>query len=198
MIILSSLGRALQHQKIVPGNTITSVSANCCTYKRWRLNYDAGSDEIVAGDWIVEATSGAVGKVLSIVLSTGGWGSGNDAAGYMIIDSKVGTFQNNEAIKVAADATCAVVNEPVTGDATEVAEDYEHKGMLAKAMLVNVYANTALCAWDGGKPDQTALIGQPLVANSSIIITDENAIRAFKCVDYTSGSTSIVQLTFYF
>ncbi len=194
MIVFDYLGRALTHQKITPANTITSISANCYNYQRWKLNFDAGTDEMVAGDWIIGALSGAVGKVVSIYDDgTGTWG-GDNVVGYLIIDSMVGTWTDNEKLKVAADATMADVNGP----AGLLTADYDYKGMQAKAMLINVYANTALCAWDGGKPDQTALIGQPMTANSSYILTDPNDIRNFKCVDYTSGSTSIIQLTFYF
>ena len=193
-ISLDYFGRALNHQKITPGNTITSVSANCYNYKRWKLNFDAGTDEIVAGDWIIGATSGAVGKVVSIYDDGTGTWAGDDVVGYLIIDSMVGTWTDNEKLKVAADAAMADVNGP----AAPVSDDYDYKGVQAKAMLINIYANTALCSWTGGKPDQTALIGQPMVANSSYVLTDINDIKNFKCVDYTSGSASQVQLTFYF
>ena len=193
MFTLENYGMALTHQKITPGNTITSVSGNCYNYQRWKLNFDAGTDEIVAGDWIVGATSAAVAKVVSITVSSGTW-AGDNVVGYLIIDSMVGTWTDNEKLKVAADATMADVNGP----AAPLMDDYDFKGMKARAMLINVYANTALCAWTGGKPDQTALIGQSMVANSSYVLTDINDIRNFKCVDYTASSASIVQLTFYF
>lgn len=193
MFVLDNYGQALTHQKIVPGNTITSISSNCYTYKRWKLKFDAGTDAIVAGDWIIGATSSAVAKVVSITVSTGTWG-GSNAAGYVIIDSMVGTWTDNEKLKVAADATMADVD----GAATLITDHFDYKDMMARACLVNVYANTALAAWTGGKPDQTALIGQPMVANSSVILTNVNDIANFKVVDYTAGSASIIQLTFYF
>lgn len=193
MLTFEYLGMPLTHQKVVPGNTATALSSNCYYYQRWKLNIDAGTDAIVAGDWIVGATSGAVGRVVSITEVSGTW-AGDNVVGYLIIDSMVGTFQDNEKLKVAADATMADVN----GLAIPIPEDYYCKGMSAKAALVCVYANTALINTQGGNPDQTALIGMPMVANSSYILRDINEIKAFKCLDYTAASVSIVQVTFYF
>ncbi len=193
MLTFEYLGMPLTHQKIVPGNTATALSANCYYYQRWKLNFDAGTDAIVAGDWIVGATSGAAGCVVSITVESGTW-AGDNVVGYLIIDSMVGTFANNEKLKVAADATMADVN----GLAIPIPEDYDYKGMSAKAALVCVYANTALINNQRGKPDQTALIGIPMVANSSYILRDMNEIKTFKCIDYVAASASIVQVTFYF
>ena len=193
MLTFEYLGMPLSHQKIVPGNTATALSANCYYYQRWKLNFDAGTDAIVAGDWIVGATSGAVGCVVSITESSGTWAADN-VVGYLIIDSMIGTFTNDEKLKVAADATMADVN----GLAIPIAEDYDYKGMSAKAALVCVFANTALINTQGGKPDQTALIGMPMVANSSYILRDMNEIKTFKCIDYVAASVSIVQVTYYF
>jgi hypothetical protein len=75
---------------------------------------------------------------------------------------------------------------------------YPFKGKMAKAALVSVYANTELVCFDGSTPDQTALIGQPMAAASSIILADINQIIAFKCIDYTASSAGIVQATFFF
>ena len=197
-LIMEYYGQALNHYKIVPGDVITSVSANCYTYRRWKLNFDAGHVEIVAGDWLVCETSAAVGKVVSIYDNLVGTWAADTCAGYLIIDSKVGTFTDNKKLQVGATAEMAYVNEPTFGDAEELQDDYPNKGNQAKAMLINVYANTALCSWTGGKPDQTALIGQPMVSNSSYVLTDINDIRNFKCIDFASGSASIIQLTFYF
>ncbi len=199
MLTFEHLGIPKTHQKIVPGNTITGLSANCYKYQQWKLEFDAGTDEIVAGDWIVGATSGAVAKVVSITESSGTW-AGDNVAGYLIIDSKVGTFTDNEKLKVAADATCADVKWS-TAPAVDVipyAGDYDCKGMDAKSALVVVYANTALVGLTGGKPDQTALIGTPMPANSSYIIRGITEIKNFKCIDYTAASASILQVTYFF
>lgn len=192
--IYDYIGQPWTHQKVVPGDTITSLSSNCYYYQRWKLNFDAGTDEIVANDWIVGATSGAVAKVISTTLSSGSW-AGDNAAGYLIIDSMVGTWTDDEKLKVAADATMADVN----GAAIPITDGYDgQRGKIAQCALICVYANTALVGLDGGKPDQTALIGIPMVANSSILLKDVNEIKQFKVIDYTSLSASILQVTYFF
>ena len=194
MIILDYLGEPLQHQKITPGNTATAFNVNCYKYLRWVLNLDAGTDELTVGSWIVGASSGAVAKVLSMTIATGDWASDN-VAGYAVCDSWNGTaWTDNEKVNQAADATCADVNGPMR----LLEAGYPFKGKMAKAALVSVYANTELVCFDGSTPDQTALIGQPMAAASSIILADINQIIAFKCIDYTASSAGIVQATFFF
>lgn len=204
-IIFSYDGIALTHQKVVPGDVITALSAYCYKYQVYRLNFDAGTDEIVAGDWITDAGSPyAKGKVLSVTVTSGDFGAGNDAAGYILFDSwDGGAWTNNQKIKVAADATMADINQVaaiVEATDAEYASVYrlQYKHLKAKSALVVVYANTALVGITGGKPDQTARIGTPMIANSSIRLKDHNAISNFYCVDYTSLSASIVQVDFYF
>uniref|UniRef100_A0A6M3KZK4 Uncharacterized protein n=1 Tax=viral metagenome TaxID=1070528 RepID=A0A6M3KZK4_9ZZZZ len=203
MLNFEFLGLPLTHQKVVPGNTITSLSEYCYKYRIFKLNFDAGTDEIVANDWVVGATSGAVGRVKYISVTSGTW-AGDNVVGYLLIDSWNGTaWTNNEKIKVAADATMADVNQAA---AIVEATDAEYtlagmlifKHMLARTALVVCYANTALTDDTGGKPDQTALIGTPMVANASYLMKSYNAIKNFKAVDYTAASASILQVKFCF
>ena len=161
------------------------------------MNYDAGTDEITAGSWIIGASSAAVARVVSVTLSSGDWVDGNNAAGYLVVDSWTGkAWTDNEKIKQAGDATCADVNQP--GAITEDVSGYPYKNMMAKAALVSVLTNTELVTFDGSIPDQTSLIGQPMAAASSIILQDINQIRNFYCIDYTASSAGIVQATFFF
>jgi hypothetical protein len=193
MIVFEDVGIPLTHQKIVPGNTITSISAYCYQYWKHRLDFDDGDYEIKVGDWIVGATSGGEAKVLEVSHdSSAAW---TNDFGYLIVDSWNGTaFQDNEELKVAAGATMANAN----GIIKPVASNYPYKGLMAKSALVIVYAQTALVGITGGKPDQTALIGTPMVANSSILLRNIEAIKNFKCVDYTAASASTVQIDFFF
>lgn len=193
-IIIEDLGIPLTHQKITPGDTITSLSSNCYFYQRWKLNYDAGTDEIVANDWIVGADSGAVARVISIYDDGTGTWAADTVKGYLILDSMVGTWTDDEKLKVAADATMADVN----GSAALLMEDYDFKGMQAKAALISVITNTALVGLAGSKPNQTALIGHSMIANSSIVLRNIEAVRRFKCVDYASGSASVLNATYFF
>ena len=194
MIIFSSLGQPLCHQKIVPGNTATGILHTNLIYTEWTLTFTSGgTTEIKVGDWIVGATSAARAEVVSITLASGTW-AGGDAAGTMQIKNADGTWTANEKIKVAAGSDDATV----TGVPLKTEGTYENKGLNAKAILVSVIAQTALADWDGGKPDQTLLTGHSLVANSSIVIADEQAIKNFKVIDYANNTASTVNVTVYF
>ena len=191
-------GMALCHQKLVPGNTATGLAASCREYLEFTLlcdGVDAGSTAPVAGGWIVGQTSGARAVIISATLTAGAYGNVN-ARVTLRLKSVSGTFASAENVGYGANLDHFTVRTGATQ--VPVTEYYTYKGMLAKAILVSVYANTALCAWDGSTPDQTSLIGQPMVANSSVMIQDANSIRAFKCIDYTSQSASNIQVTFYF
>jgi len=198
MNVFEYLGRALTHQKLVPGNTITSLGSEFYKYAERLLAFSSGgTTEIVVGDWIVGVTSSAKAQVIAVTLASGTWGAGS-AAGTFKIRSQHGTFQA-ENIKVAAgtdDATIPAGNGRVLGRQELLYPEYS--GLSAKAALVSVYANTALTSITGGKPDQTALIGQPMVANSSWLLRGIGEITAFKCVDYTASSASVVNVTFFF
>ena len=197
MLTFEYLGKPMTHDKIVPGNTITSIVSECYTYtERYLAFTSGGTTAIVVGDWIVGATSSARARVLKVVVSTGTF-AGGDAAGYLIINSQRGTFQS-ENIKVAAGTDDATI---ASDSRLALAGEYvnpEFKGAKAKAALVTAYAQTALCEVDGGKPDQSALVGVPLVAGSAWLLQDHDSIANFKCVDYTAASASTLQIKFYF
>ena len=198
MYIFDYIGMAGSHQKIVPGNTATGLSPSCYEYLEFTLlcdGVDAGSTEPVAGGWIVGQTSGGRAVIISATLTAGAYGNAN-ARVTLRLKSVSGTFASTENIGYGANLDHFTVRTGATQ--VPVTDDYTYKGMLAKAILISVYANTALCAWDGSTPDQTSLIGQPMVANSSVMIQDANSIRNFKCIDYTAASASNVQVTFYF
>jgi hypothetical protein len=62
------------------------------------LNFDAGSQEWAEGEQVTGGTSGATAIIKRYVQVSGDWGAGNDATGYIVIDSITGTFQDNEAL----------------------------------------------------------------------------------------------------
>jgi hypothetical protein len=199
MLNFDYYGIPLTHQKIVPGNTATALSAYCYKYKLYRLNFDDADTEIHVGDWVVGASSGAVAKVRYITSTA--WTNG---VGYALIDSWNGiAWTNNEEIKAAADATCANVDQAAAiveaSDAEYLlAAVKQYKDLVARFALVTCTAQTALANIDGGIPDQTALVGIPLWANSSFPIHDASGIAAFKVIDYTAGSASTIQVEFFF
>lgn len=200
MIILDYLGEPLTHQKIVPGNTVTSLAASCYNYREYTIlvdGIDATSTEasVAAGNWIYGGTSNARAVVISATLNAGAWGNAS-ARVTLRIKSNSGTWASTENVGNGADGTRFTVR---TGTAAvEVPGDYPNRGRQAKTALVSVYAQTALVDFIGSTIDQTSLIGQPMAAASSIILADINQIKAFSCVDYTSGSASTVQITYFF
>lgn len=193
MIVYDYLGEPKTHQRIVPGNTATAFGVEFVSYTERKLPFTSGGTTVIAvGDWIVGATSTAKAEVVAVEVTSGTWGAGT-AAGTFTIKNQHGTFQS-ENILVAGGSNDATI----AANSTLSEADYSNKGQFAKAVLVSVTANTALVDYDGGKPDQTALVGHSLPANSSLTITDVNAIRNFKVIDYAAGSASVINATFYF
>jgi hypothetical protein len=82
----------------------------------WVLPFDAGlaAGPIKVGDTVTGA-GGATGVVTAVVVYSGTW-AGNNAAGYLCIKSKTGTFVDNESLSVGA-TPMATVNTGITGDA---------------------------------------------------------------------------------
>lgn len=187
------LGIPLTSQKIVPGNTATGIDANVYQYKEYQIGYDSGSTAHAAGDIIVGGTSAAIGVVISETITSGDV-AGGDAAGVIRFKSYVGTFQNNEAIRVAGTADTATTD----GTASECSDNYTFKDMYARRALVSVRAQTALICMDGSTPDQTRLQGHDMAAGNSYVLHDLDEVKNFKCIDYASGSASTVSITCYF
>ncbi len=66
------------------------------------LDFDAGTAAINEGDTVTGATSGATGKALiAAVVESGSYG-GSDAAGYNVLTTVSGAFQDNENLQVSA------------------------------------------------------------------------------------------------
>lgn len=60
------------------------------------LRFDAGTNEFTPPDDVTGGTSGATATVRYVVLLSGDWGG--SATGFLVLESVVGTFQNNEII----------------------------------------------------------------------------------------------------
>lgn len=193
MYVFETFGAAKTFQKLTPGNTISSLLAECFKYTERDLAFTSGgTTEIVPGDWIVGATSAARAEVVLVTLTSGTW-AGGDAAGTFRIRSQNGTFQS-ENVKVAAgtnDATIAANSKLAT-------DNYPFKDVLARAAIVSVLTNTALFSLTGGKPDQALLMGHSLEAGSSMLLKDVDSIRNFRCVDAVAGNASVLKITYFF
>lgn len=180
-------GLPLTMQRITPGNTLSNVAAGLYKYKEYTIPFDAGTDVMVEGDVITGATSGAIGIVISVSVTTGTWLADN-VVGVIRFHSWNGiNFTDDEKLKVAADATCADVNGTAP---TECVDEYKYKGWTAKAVLAVAETNTQRLAFGAKlvKPDQTSKYGIPLATNASILITDADAIKNIYVVDGTAGS----------
>lgn len=71
-----------------------------------------GTTEIVAGDVITGATSGATGVVREVLLYSGTW-AGGDAAGFFVVGGRDGTF-GSENVYVGTGTNDATVTAAVT------------------------------------------------------------------------------------
>jgi hypothetical protein len=198
MIVLEDYGTPLTRQKIVPGNTATGIHVDNITYVERTLaftaNAGAGTGVPLPGQWIVGATSGARAQILTVVVTGGSW-AGSDAAGTMRVKCRDAVFTAGEALKIGANADiCTLTADPKE----DQGYGYAYGRMQARVAMITCQTNTALCDWMGGIPDQTALIGTPLTANSTLTLTNPESIKNFRCIDYTSGSASTLQVILYF
>lgn len=66
----------------------------------WLLGFTGGTDEPQLGRTVTGDVSGAIGVIVSIVLSSGSWAT-NDAAGDFVIRLHTGVFQATENITVS-------------------------------------------------------------------------------------------------
>ena len=81
------------------------------------LGFDSGSDEILPGDNMVDATGGGTFTVVSVTLRTGSW-AGGDAAGFMEIVADTGTIANNNNLNRVAANPPGPVREAASNVAT--------------------------------------------------------------------------------
>lgn len=81
----------------------------------YELEFSTGAAEILDGDTVVGAVSGATGVVTRVVKQSGAWAAVT-AAGRLIFASITGTFQNGEALKVggSSKAVCVGTQAAIT------------------------------------------------------------------------------------
>jgi len=192
--VFESMGIAKTTQKITPGNAATGIGAEVYRYVERTLAYTSGgTTEIVAGDLIVGATSGAVATVVSLTLTGGTWAGGN-AAGVLTIKNQVGTFQS-EKIKVKAGTDDATI----AGNSTVSTANYPFKkDALAKGVFIQNLDNDCLCCWDGTNPDQTSLVGITMATGDSFALPGTENVMRLKFIDKLSGSASSQRIVCYF
>ncbi len=87
----------------------------CILTTEYTINFQSGgTTQIVSGDVITGATSGATGLVISVSTTSGTWAAGN-AAGSMVVRRVVGTFQASENLNVGIFSDLATIDGTPTG-----------------------------------------------------------------------------------
>ncbi len=68
----------------------------------WYLPFDAGSTALTAGQLVRGVISGATGILIEDAVVTSGSYGGGDAAGYFLLQTVFGNFQDNESLRLGA------------------------------------------------------------------------------------------------
>jgi hypothetical protein len=77
------------------------------TTQRFIAYTSGGTAELEPGDVVTGATSGATAQVVSLTLTSGTW-AGGDAAGVLIVDNQVGTFESENLNATNQDNICTI------------------------------------------------------------------------------------------
>ncbi len=88
------------------------------------LAFDSGSDEILKGDVVTDATAGGSFTVASITVTSGTW-AGGDAAGYMELLGETGTITNNNELNVLAGENRGALTGAATIDGSVIYFDVD-------------------------------------------------------------------------
>lgn len=196
-LVFSYMGIPKTSQKIVPGNTVTALSASALSYIQHVITFTSGgTTEIVVGDTVVGATSGYMADVLAVTLTSGSW-AGGDAAGTLTVknlSAPPASWTNNENLLVGAGTNDATM----TGKPAVDTSDYEFKGASAKAALIQATGEEALLCIDGSKPNQTRLKGLTVPVDVAFALVGPEVLRNLKVIDRVSGSASTVNVTLFF
>lgn len=104
------------------------------------LRFDAGSGAITAGQTVTGGTSSAIGvALLDAVVESGSWGAGT-AAGYLVLRSVTGTFQDNEPLTVSAVAKALANGAAVLSGADNDTDDAAWKALAVEVKRSSVAA----------------------------------------------------------
>jgi hypothetical protein len=194
---IEHLGVPMSSQKIVPGATATGIAPNVLTYQRFTVAFTLGGTVVLnPGDTIVGLVSGATADIVSINITSGAFGT-SDAAGTMVLDNYIGTFNSDEVVSTrggANDATATTLTLVPVVDTS----DFFYKGAAASAAIVQALTQTALFNIDGTNPDQSVKKGFQLSAGSSYTLTSPEAVRQFRVLDATNGSATTVNVICFF
>lgn len=121
-----------------------------------------GTYEIVPGDTITGATSGATARVVSVGQTSGTW-AGGDAAGTFVLDTVSGTFQA-ENLNVGANSNVATIGGASTAVA---ATDKDGVGIVRDAEIIDDYL-----VWPSGTTAAQKATALSELASLGIIVRD--------------------------
>lgn len=114
------------------------------------VNFTTGTAEFLVGETLVGGTSAAIASIKRVVLQTGTW-SGGDAAGYLVISGKTGTFVISETITSSSGSANCTGEEQITLDGGGIYRSFVFN-FYGPAFPPRLYftngVNTAM-EWDG-------------------------------------------------
>lgn len=104
------------------------------------LSFDGGSGAIATGQTVTGAISGATGiAAIDAVVESGSW-AGGDAAGYLVLRSVSGTFQDNENLTVSAVVKAVTNGVAVLSGADNDTDDRAWKALAVEAKRASITA----------------------------------------------------------
>lgn len=120
-----------------------------------------GTTEIAAGDTIKGATSGATAIVVEVLEYSGTW-AGGDAAGFLVVRERSGTF-GSENVYVSSDTTSGTNDATVTAAVTHTVDiDTE---------VASATGNAAITRYDGssGSASKGFTIGSTIAEEAKLL-----------------------------
>lgn len=184
-------------QKLVPGATSTGVdTAYLLPQGDYAMRFTSGGvGTPQAGDLLTGATSGAIARLKQRVLESGTW-AGGDAAGVLICDYISGTFaaENLNCTGKLAQANVATIAAGCFWD-VPAAKDKPPAGM-----LISAENQSAVFTLNGEPPTQSGGtgLGHELADVGSYLIKGADAVKKFRCMDYTNASATTVKCTLFY
>jgi len=162
----------------IDGRTKASLS------KYYILEFDGGSAAITAGQTVAGATSAASGEALAdAVVESGSYGAGT-AAGYLILLNVSGTFQDNEALQVAAVTKSIANGTAVLEGADNDTDDATWKALAMETQRAKITT----------VPGEGNVLGAAILNGVTYAFRNNVGSTAARCYKSTASGWSLVSL----
>ena len=148
------------------------------------LDFDAGTATITEGQVVAGATSLATGKALTAMVVESGSFGGSNAAGYLVLTAVSGTFQDNEALQVAAVTKCTANGLAIVEGADN---DTDHNTWIQDAAETARALITAI-------PGSGSTLGGFLIGNTRYGIRNNAGGTAAEIYRATTSGWSLIAL----